>query len=49
MPVAIYQYLSKPGNYFLGNAYALSVILVIVAFVIFFIIDRFRVNVMSKS
>ena len=49
MPVAIYQYLSKPGNYFIGNAYALSVILVIVAFVIFFIIDRFRVNVMSKS
>ena len=45
MPVAIYQYLSKPGNYFLGNAYALSVILVLVAFVIFFIIDKFKVNI----
>ncbi len=48
MPVAIYQYLSKPGNHYLGNAYALSVILVLVAFVIFFLIDRFKINLESK-
>ena len=48
MPVAIYQYLNKPGSYFLGHAYALSAILVITAFVIFYLLDKFRLNIINK-
>ena len=48
IPLVIYQYLNRPGAYFLGSGYALSVILVVISFITFYSIERLNINIFKK-
>jgi thiamine transport system permease protein len=47
IPLAIYQFLSHPGSINLGNAFALSVLLVMISFIIFYVIEKFKLSIFS--